>query len=754
MKNPLLKRLPREFIHDFGKYLVIFLFMTVTIGFISGFLVASNSMIKAYDESFEKYNIEYGHFILMEEASRALMDAAEEQDVEIYDDFYLEEDTDHDKNGETDSTLRIFYNRQERNKVCLMDGELPEKENEIAIDRMYADNNGIKVGQEMEVGGKTLKVTGLVALSDYSALFSDTTDMMFDAVKFGVALMTKEGFDSFDTVRLNYSYCWYYGEEPEDEIAEKEVSDELLEQIAPYGNFRNYIPRYANSAIHFTGDDMGGDRSMMLMLLYILIVILAFVFAITMSHTISKESAAIGTLRALGYTRGELLQHYLALPIAVTFLAAVIGNILGYTVFKDLAASLYYHSYSLPTYVTIWNMTAFLLTTVVPLILMFFINAVFLMRALRHTPLQFIRNDIGSKRQKRQIRLPDFSFIHRFRIRVILQNIPNYITLFIGILLANVLLLFGLMMKPLLNHYQAHVVDNMLSDYQYILKAPAETGEESAEKYGVTTLKLIKDGYQEEDITTYGIQENSRYVDAEIPEDGVVISNGFAEKFRVSEGDEITLREAYGKEEYTFTVDSVLEYPAVLSVFMSREAFAETFDKEEGYFNGYFSTEEITDIEDSYISTIITEDDLTKTSRQLDLSMGNMFYLLSIFAIIIFVMLIYLLTKIIIEKNAHAISMAKILGYENREIAGLYLLSTTWVVLLSIVLGTAAASFIIEWLYFAIMKDYNGWLSIYIDPMVYGKMFLLGIACYILVAITQFMKIRRIPMDEALKNVE
>ena len=30
--------------------------MTLTIGFISGFLVAGNSMIIAYDESFEKYN--------------------------------------------------------------------------------------------------------------------------------------------------------------------------------------------------------------------------------------------------------------------------------------------------------------------------------------------------------------------------------------------------------------------------------------------------------------------------------------------------------------------------------------------------------------------------------------------------------------------------------------------------------------------------------------------------------------------------
>ena len=54
MKNPLRKRTFRELKEDFSKYLVIFLFMTLTIGFISGFLVAAGSMKTAYDESFEK----------------------------------------------------------------------------------------------------------------------------------------------------------------------------------------------------------------------------------------------------------------------------------------------------------------------------------------------------------------------------------------------------------------------------------------------------------------------------------------------------------------------------------------------------------------------------------------------------------------------------------------------------------------------------------------------------------------------------
>lgn len=52
----------------------------------------------------------------------------------------------------------------------------------------------------------------------------------------------------------------------------------------------------------------GSDEAMGGVLLDILIVIIAFIFAVTISNTITKESSAIGTLRASGYTKGELVR--------------------------------------------------------------------------------------------------------------------------------------------------------------------------------------------------------------------------------------------------------------------------------------------------------------------------------------------------------------------------------------------------------------------------------------------------------------
>ena len=172
---------------------------------------------------------------------------------------------------------------------------------------MYAENNKIQISDIIKVGKEEKTVTGYVALSDYSALFSNNSDMMFDAVKFGFAIVTDEAFDNLEETHLKYRYSWTYDDPPQGEKAEKERSDDFLEILADYTSVTGYIPRYANQAIHFTGDDMGSDRSMMIVLLYILIAIMAFVFAVTTNNTIVKEAAVIGTLRASGYTRKELL---------------------------------------------------------------------------------------------------------------------------------------------------------------------------------------------------------------------------------------------------------------------------------------------------------------------------------------------------------------------------------------------------------------------------------------------------------------
>lgn len=760
MRNPLNKRFLRELKGELAKYIVIFVFMTAVIGLISGFLIADGSMYDTYNKSFEKYNIEDGNFELYSKAEESVIDKLEKENVTIYENFYKEENVVRHNNIKNDedsqSTLRFYVNREEVDKVDLMEGSLPEDINEIAIDRMYAVNNDIKVQDTLTVGSRILKVTGLVALSDYSSLFSDNSDTMFDSLKFGVGVVSQKCFDAYDDTHIHYVYSWLYDNKPEDDKEAKLMADDFVKTISANAILVNYIPQYINQAIHFTGDDIGSDRSMMIVLLYVLIVIMAFVFAVTTNNTIVKEANVIGTLRASGYTRGELLRHYILLPIIVTIFGALVGNILGYTVFKDIFVATYYGSYSLPTYHTLWNADAFLLTTVVPVIIMLVINIVIIGCRLKLSPLKFLRRDLSGKQKKKAMRLPAFGFFNRFRLRIIIQNMPNYITLFIGILFANVLLLFGIMLGPMLTHYQNEITDNLIAKHQYVLKALVDVDDNAAEKYCVKTLTTIEGRLKSEDVLVYGVKDNSIYADintASLKDNEVYITNGYADKFRIKKGDKITLKEKYDDNEYEFTVKDMYDYPSSFAIFMSDATFKNVFDKSEDYYSGYFS-DNILDIDEKYVATQITLDDLTKVSRQLDRSMGETFNLVKIFAVVLFAVLMFLLTKLIVEKNTTSISMVKILGYSNREISRLYVTSTTIVVAFSVALSIGLSVIIMNYLFRVFMEEMSGWISCYYAPHIFPVMFILNITVYAVISFFMMAKIKKIPMDEALKTVE
>lgn len=751
MKNPLNRRLPRELKSEFGKYLVIFLFFIMVISLVSGFLVADTSLHTAYLDAFDKYNIEDGNFAYAEEASDDAIAAIEKDGkVKVYANFYKEEGTD-----DFESTFRAFGERNDIDKVCLLDGDMPKADTDVAIDRLYAKNHDLEIGDKFGVAGKDLTISGIVALSDYSTLYQNASDMMFDNDKFGVGVMTDAGFAALRENHLHYNYSWSYDIAPEDDAEAKDMAEDLMPILAENGMLTNFLPEYLNQAIIFAGDDMGGDMSMILAFLYIVIVILAFVFSITISNNITKEANVIGTLRASGYSRGEMVRHYLIMPMLVLLVAAVVGNVLGYTWLEQIFANQYLASYGLTTYEVLLNPQAFVLTTVIPLILLFIINFVMLTVKMRISPLQFIRRDLSKRKKKKAFRLnTKIPIMRRFQMRVIFQNFPNHVMIFFGVFFANFILMFGMILQPMLVHYQNIITDNVLSAYQYILKAPAETETDGAEKFCFGSLDTLPEKRSSESVSLYGVKPDSDYVKLHSSGKKVDISTAYAEKYGVEKGDTITLKDPYGSDKYKFEVGGIYDYPSTIAVFMEQDLFRQTFDYDSDYFNAYFSDQKIKDIDDALISTEITVDDLTKTSRQLIRSMGSMMNLFLVFGALMFVLILYLLSKIIIEKNAQSISMVKILGYNNREINRIYLHSTTIVVILCILITIPISSLVMKEVVEVVFFEYSGWITYYMPAVTYVEVAASGIICYAIVAFLLNRKVKKIPMSDALKNVE
>lgn len=52
------------------------------------------------------------------------------------------------------------------------------------------------------------------------------------------------------------------------------------------------------------------------------------------------------------------------------------------------------------------------------------------------------------------------------------------------------------------------------------------------------------------------------------------------------------------------------------------------------------------------------------------------------------------------------------------------------------------------------LTSVSGWIALWIDPKIYLEMFVIGMGTYAAVSLLEYRRIRKIPMDEALKNVE
>jgi len=898
MRNPLIRRIPKELASDWHKYLVIILFMVGMIGVISGMYVGRESMVASIEAGKEELNLEDGCFELSRKASSELLesistgekadvrqyfidkgikeadeevtkaveeelhtqvedaiengvrtqcealgvtdeeiiksyideamdenfesaleeardskefkdavseayeeahnevikavdeewaDIEEEYDlndedfspvkVTVTEHFYRNESEDNDNDGTEDSTVRIFKSDSEVDMAYVIEGHTPEKINEIAIDRNHADTVGVKTGDVITVSGKEYEVVGLLSFVNYLTMHESNTDLMFDAFGFDVAMVTPEAFDELPS-RLHYNYAFLYDVKPANKIEQADCSEYFLKglitQSLVYDNeIKDYLPTYLSQARNFAPSDIEGDSTGTGIFCYILIAVIAFIFAITISNTIDKEALVIGTLRASGYSKGELIAHYMSMPVIVTLAGAAIGNILGYTAFRDMAVKIYYNTYSIPSPRLVWSSSAMVKTTVIPLLLMFFINLFVIVKKLQLSPLKFLRHDLTKTKRTKARRIPAWSFLSRFRIRVLFQNLPNYAVLIFGVILSELMLCFAFGLNDSLANYGDRAPDMVFADYQYMLMGYKDsdgniiaTEEESAERFSCTNLMYPKDikaaarsgmgSGGDESVTVYGVADNSSYITlpSDLPLNTVCISTAFRDKFYLKKGDVITLNEEYENRSYEFTIGGFTDYEGGIAVFMDNESFNKIFDRKPDEFSGYFSRNEITDIDEQDIATVITVDDISKVTTQLMHSVGGFIEIFKYAMIVLAAALIYLLAKIIIERNEHSISMVKILGFKTGEIGSLYIVPTAIVVTVFTVISLFIGYLMMLWIFHVFMLQMDGYFAFYMSPlsMVLSVVYLL--LGYAFVSVIDYIRIRKIPMDVALKNID
>lgn len=818
--SPLNKRLPREFRHNLGKYLGLFFLICLTISMVSGFLVACRSIQRLIEETRADANLQDFSFTTQFEASDEELDHVRDLHggIQVVEDFYADLSLTHGgQSADKNLTARVYGPRNSIDKVTYYAGRAPTSADEIALDRNFMENNSLSLGDEVTVAGHALNVVGQVVMPDYECMMRRTTDLMFNSQDFTVALVTSVAFEDLAGDSTTYHYVARFNDRDLSLRDRTNYEDDVSQSLVDDGaTVTDLTDREANPAITFVDDDLVDDAAGWEIMLFLLVLISAFIFVVLTDATVEQESAIIGTLLATGYRKGELVRHYMVLPTLVGLVAAVAGNAIGYGTQVTTMADLYYHSYSLPTFHVYFDPYSFVETTVIPLALLVLITFLGIRRKLSAPPLAFLRHEVGRKSRRASASLPErWSYVHRFRTRVFLRNAPHFAVLFLGIMFSSLLMVFGLAMLPIVRQAADQMASSVRADHIYLLKAPLEIDEtdqereaaaalkelasvedperdipadrlmtlmdqasslqgafhayndqanssysvQHAEKFEATSLEVARpDGSSKESVTIYGVKVGSDYWDdLDVSGGKIVIGRGLADKCDLELGHPYTFTNKYTGKDYVIAPTEVAGNATDTNVYMSQSTFNELFGDVTGgdadYFNGYASNNEL-NLDGRYVATEITPDDMRVLADQMDSSMGSVMNDMLWLAIPISIVLIYLLTKTVIDRSARAISYMKVFGYREREIDRLYLRPITWTVVGSYVLSLPLVIWLAQLLVRAYMANYSGNFEIQIAPTTLLQALGIGIATYLVVAAIHVLRIRRVSLALALKVQE
>ena len=184
MQKVLRKRIFRDFKENLPRYLALAFLLILSMYMVVSVVGAAETVMRGTTTEAEKQNVEDGQFSLFVPMKESEWDALTDKGITLEKMFFLDYAVDGDK------TIRVFRNRTEINTIAICAGKLAQADDELVLERQYAEKNAIHVGDTIVLGDRTYKVSGIGTVPDYDSPLKSLSDTSCDSLNFGLAFVT------------------------------------------------------------------------------------------------------------------------------------------------------------------------------------------------------------------------------------------------------------------------------------------------------------------------------------------------------------------------------------------------------------------------------------------------------------------------------------------------------------------------------------------------------------------------------------
>jgi len=222
------------------------------------------------------------------------------------------------------------------------------RENEVIVNEAFAARHKLHPGQWIHLvlnnRRQELFIVGTAISSEFVYLLGPGA-IVPDAEHFGIFYL-KQSYaeDVFDFDGAANQVLGLLS--PEQRAAPKLVLARAEQLLAPYGVFTT-TPRADQASNKFLSMEIKGLRAFAVIMPGIFLGVAAVVLNVLLSRLAEQQRTVVGTLKALGYTDGQVFGHFLKLGMLVGLLGAAIG-IAGGHLFAGAITRMYRQFYEFP----------------------------------------------------------------------------------------------------------------------------------------------------------------------------------------------------------------------------------------------------------------------------------------------------------------------------------------------------------------------------------------------------------------------
>ncbi len=532
------------------------------------------------------------------------------------------------------------------------------------------------------------------------------------------------------------------------------VDDALEEFDFELSNLTMFLKQEDNPRIFATKNDKLVDIEVGIIAGVIIFILLAYVISVFVVHSIESESSIIGTLYSMGVTKNDLLTHYITLPVVVTFLAGLIGALVAATgIMAPMIAESSYSYFSIAEFTFHIPMYLWIYSVAVPPIIAVIVNVLVIRSKLNRTALSLIRNEVKQKGMKK-INLKGMDFVSAFRIRQMLREMRSTLAVVFGMFLSVLIFMIGVNCYILCTNIAKDYENDTKYEYMYTLKYPEEVPPEDAEPAYVYTCKKNTKGYNF-DVMILGIDDNNPYFDVD-PGDSkvdVVVSNAFAEKFDLKEGEEFVVTDEDKELKYAFKVKEITQYSTGFFIFMDIDVMRDMMGESSDYYNVLFSDKKL-DIDPGRLYSTTSKEDIVKGASVFTSLMMPMIYVLSIASAAILLVVMYLMMKVMIDRSAYNISLIKVFGYKRKEVRKLYLDGNFYTIALGAMVCLPLSKVLMNKMFPYMIPNVSCGMNIGAPFIFYVVTYIVIIALYFVINTMLVRRLNKFTPAEVLKNRE